>query len=32
LNTNRLTKQNAVNALSTIAAVIAYDATAGWSF
>lgn len=32
LNTNRLTKQIAINALSTIAAVAAYDATTGWSF
>jgi len=32
LNNNRLTKQVAINALSTIAAVTAYDATTGWSF
>lgn len=32
LNTNRLTKQNAINALTTIPAVVAYDATTGWSF
>lgn len=32
LNTNRLTKQIAINALTTIAAVVAYDATTGWSF
>lgn len=31
LNSNRLTKQVAVNNLTTIAAVTAYDATAGWS-
>lgn len=32
LNTNRLTKQIAINGLTTIAAVTAYDATTGWSF
>jgi hypothetical protein len=30
LQNTRLTKQNAINALSTIAAVIAYDVTTGW--
>jgi hypothetical protein len=30
LQSTRLTKTNAVNLLTTIAAVIAYDATAGW--
>lgn len=32
LNNNRLTKQFAIDALTTIPAVVAYDATAGWSF
>jgi hypothetical protein len=32
LNSNRLTKRVAINALTTIAAVVAYDATTGWSF
>jgi len=32
LNNNRVDKQAAINALSTIAAVTAYDATTGWSF
>jgi hypothetical protein len=32
LNSNRLTKQAAINALTTIPAVVAYDATTGWSF
>ena len=32
LNNNRRTKQTAINALSTIPAVVAYDVTTGWSF
>jgi hypothetical protein len=31
LNNDRLTKEVAINALTTIAQVVAYDATAGWS-
>lgn len=32
LNSNRMAKKIAVNALTTIPAVVAYDATTGWSF
>jgi len=32
LNSDRLSKQAAINALATIAAVVAYDATTGWSY
>jgi hypothetical protein len=32
LNNNRFTKQIAINNLTTIAAVVAYNATTGWSF
>jgi hypothetical protein len=32
LNTNKMAKQAAVNVLSTIPAIVAYDATTGWSF
>jgi hypothetical protein len=32
LNSNRINKKAAVNALTTIPAVVAYDATTGWSF
>ena len=32
LNGNRMTKQTAVNNLTTITAIVAYDATTGWAF